>query len=297
MKKYEDGVYDITNEEYHASAGVSRSQLMLLDKSPYHFWYETMSGEAKKKEPTPAMVIGSAFHTLLLEPEKFTHEYCIKPILQKMPPEVLMKEVGKEQYEQVKSARNIVRERNNTLTEEFNEVSQGKTVLTQDQFYGLRVMVDNIKKHDIVQTLLDDAVFEKSIYWTDEETGLQFKARPDIWSPKMVVDLKSTNDTNIHAFMRSSMNYGYYLQAGMMLEACRALKKPFDVFATLACEKEAPHVPAVFLMNEQALNFGVDQFNTYKRKLKACIDSNQWPAYTIQELGIPKYLTNQEEAQ
>lgn len=273
MKKYEDGVYDITNEEYHASAGVSRSQLMLLDKSPYHFWYETMSGEAKKKEPTPAMIIGSAFHTLLLEPEKFNQEYAILHKIDRRTTK------GKEEYAA------------------FEEMVGTKTILSEDQFADLRVMVDNIKKHDIVQTLLDDAVFEKSIYWTDEETGLQFKARPDIWSPKMVVDLKTTQDANINAFMRSSMNYGYYLQAGMMLEACRALKKPFDVFATLACEKEAPHVPAVFLMNEQALNFGVDQFNTYKRKLKACIDSNQWPAYTIQELGIPKYLTNQEEAQ
>ena len=47
---YTDGVYDITNEQYHASEGISRSKLMLLDKSPYHFWYETMSGLADKQE-------------------------------------------------------------------------------------------------------------------------------------------------------------------------------------------------------------------------------------------------------
>ena len=78
-KLYKDGVYDISNEQYHASEGISRSKLMLLDKSPYHFWYETMSGFAEKQESTPAMNIGSAFHTMLLEPAKFQMEFAVAP--------------------------------------------------------------------------------------------------------------------------------------------------------------------------------------------------------------------------
>jgi hypothetical protein len=288
---YTDGVYDITNEQYHASEGISRSKLMLLDKSPYHFWYETMSGLADKQEATPAMNIGSAFHTMLLEPVNFQREFCVKPKLEVLPPAVLMKDVGKEQYEQVKAARTIVQNRNHELMEEFKQYSEGKILLTDEQFSKVSKMVELVNRHEIVTTLLDEAVYEQSIFWTDKETGLQFKTRPDIWSSKMVVDLKTTNNASAHSFMRSALEYGYYLQAGMAHEACKALGKPFDMFVILACEKEAPHVPAIYIMKDDALQFGINQFTTYKRKLKKCLDENKWEGYLVQELAVPKYAT------
>lgn len=265
--KYNDGVYDISNEQYHASEGISRSKLMLLDKSPYHFWYETMSGLAPKQEATPAMNIGSAFHTMLLEPAKFQLEFAIAPKVDRRTKQ------GKEEWDL------------------FSQVSEGKIILSDDQFAKIGKMVELVSKHEIVTTLLDEAVFEQSIYWTDKETGLQFKTRPDIWSSKMVVDLKTTNNANLYSFSRSALEYGYYLQAGMAFEACKALGKPFEMFVILACEKEEPHVPAVYIMKDDALKFGIEQFNTYKRKLKDCLDSNKWEGYLVQELGVPKYAT------
>lgn len=269
--RFEDGVYDISNEQYHASEGISRSKLMLLDKSPYHFWYETLSGLAVRKPATPSMNIGSAFHTLLLEPNKFSSEFAVSPAVDRRT------SAGKEVWAA------------------FNEQNSHKIILTADQYEQVLVMVEHINKHEIVQTLLDEAVFEQSVYWTDEETGLQFKTRPDIWSSKMVVDLKTTTDANPHSFTRSALNYGYFVQAGMAYEGCKALGKPFEMFVILACEKEVPHVPAVFMMDDEALQFGIDQFNSYKRKLKKCLIENKWPGYPVQELSVPKYATITED--
>lgn len=269
---YKDGIYDITNEQYHASQGISRSKLMLLDKSPYHFWYETMSGLAEKHESTAAMNIGSAFHTMLLEPEKFQMEFAVSPKVDRRTKQ------GKEEWEL------------------FSQISEGKIILSDDQFVKVNKMVALVSKHEIVTTLLGEAVYEQSIFWTDKETELQFKTRPDIWSSKMVVDLKTTNDASAYSFMRSALNYGYYLQAGMAFEACKAIGKPFDMFVILACEKEAPHVPAIYIMKDDALQFGIDQFTSYKRKLKKCMDENKWEGYVVQELAVPKYaMINDEE--
>lgn len=263
--KYKDGVHNISNEQYHSSEGISRTQLMLLDKSPYHFWYECLSGMAEVKESTPAMNIGSAFHSLLLEREKFSNEFGVLPRVDRRTKQ------GKDQYN------------------EFIESNIGRILLTDDQFFKVEQMVALVSQHEIVTTLLGESVFEQSIFWTDVETGLQFKTRPDIWSSKMIVDLKTTNDASPYSFTRSALNYGYYLQAGMAYEACKAIGKPFEMFVILACEKEAPHVPAVFIMHDEALQFGVDQFNMYKHKLKECLDTNNWPGYPIQELFVPKY--------
>ncbi len=81
--KYDDGVHIISNDEYHNSEGISRSRLMLLDKSPYHYWYEMLSGMAEGKTATRALNIGAIFHTLLLEPELFAKEYVVKPDIEK----------------------------------------------------------------------------------------------------------------------------------------------------------------------------------------------------------------------
>jgi len=269
---YQDGVHNISNDEYHSSDGISRSQLILLDKSPYHFWYECLSGMAEVKESTPAMNIGSAFHTLLLEPEKFSKEFSIFPRVDRRTKQ------GKEEYDS------------------FMQCNNGKILLTDDQFFKVEQMVALVSKHEIVTTLLGEAVFEQSIFWTDQETGLQFKTRPDIWSNKMIVDLKTTSDASPHGFTRSALNYGYYLQAGMAYEACKAIGRPFEMFVILACEKEAPHVPAVFILDNDALQFGVDQFNLYKHKLKACMDSDSWPGYPVQELSIPAYAIEEKAA-
>lgn len=67
MKKIkEPGIYKLSNEEYHDQEALNKSGLVQLSKSPAHFneWYN-----APNEEPTNAMVIGTATHTAILEPD------------------------------------------------------------------------------------------------------------------------------------------------------------------------------------------------------------------------------------
>lgn len=77
------GIYlGMTNEEYHADEAVGSSSIKVLIERPYRYWY------ARNKPPTPvlkkkpnikesvAKKFGTAYHTLILEPEKF--DYKIK---------------------------------------------------------------------------------------------------------------------------------------------------------------------------------------------------------------------------
>jgi hypothetical protein len=67
------------------------------------------------------------------------------------------------------------------------------------------------------------------------------------------------------------------------------------MFVILACEKDAPHVPAIYIMKDEALQFGINQFTTYKRKLKKCLDANKWEGYLVQELNVPTFALNSLE--
>ena len=63
-----NGHVQMTNEEYHSSEDISKSDLDAARKSGLHF---LLKKTGPKQKPTPAMRIGSAFHALTLEPELF----------------------------------------------------------------------------------------------------------------------------------------------------------------------------------------------------------------------------------
>lgn len=70
------GIYEgISNAEYHGGEGVSKSGLDLVRRSPLH--YKSVRDSANDNEPTPAQAIGTAAHSIILEPKEFAKEYCL----------------------------------------------------------------------------------------------------------------------------------------------------------------------------------------------------------------------------
>lgn len=74
------GIYaDIPNEDYHHGPGTSNSDLKLVRQgSPLHlFMRKRAANDNAPKVSTPAQMIGTACHALLLEPDVFTRDYCL----------------------------------------------------------------------------------------------------------------------------------------------------------------------------------------------------------------------------
>lgn len=73
MESIEPGAYyDITNEQYHTGPGVSSSGIKKLLDCPSKYKHEYLDGN--RKEPTRELILGTAFHTKLLEPGLFHKE-------------------------------------------------------------------------------------------------------------------------------------------------------------------------------------------------------------------------------
>ena len=64
-------------EDYRNNEAFSRSQLFKLSKSPAHFKYALENPEVE----TPALAFGTAFHSYVLEKDKFDNEYIVAPKL------------------------------------------------------------------------------------------------------------------------------------------------------------------------------------------------------------------------
>lgn len=63
----------LTNTAYHATSGISASQVKLLLDNPYRFLHN------ESKAQTQDMLLGSVIHKLILEPEHFDDEYAVSP--------------------------------------------------------------------------------------------------------------------------------------------------------------------------------------------------------------------------
>lgn len=263
---YKPGIYTISNEEYHSSDGLSRSKLLTLRKSPYHFWYEYLNAGYIKKPETDALILGSAFHTMIMEPAYFLSRYAV---MDKVDGRT---KVGKE------------------YIENFKQIHKNKTILSVEMFDQLLTMQSAFSQHPQANQFIDEGNIEQSLYWTDEETGLLCKCRPDIWHHNMIVDLKTTDSAAYRDFQMSAYKYGYHIQAAMMQEAFKHLfDKLMTSFVFIACEKKEPFAIATYILDEEAIAQGAAEFKRLLQRYKHCIENNEWPSYEPQLLTLPSY--------
>jgi exodeoxyribonuclease VIII len=288
------GVFDYSNEQYHSSEGISRSQLWVFKQLPRKYWYQYLSGQYQRTS-TQAFTLGSLAHTLILEPHLFHEEYCLKPELEEMPPALLLKDVGREAFDQSKIDREEVKNRNDALKKAFEQNIESKTVITKDELELAQNMKDSIYANKAARNLIENAKIEKSIYFRDEKTSLLLKTRPDVWNGSIVCDLKTTNDASLSAFQNSAFKDGYFLQAAMMFEGLKSINEAFDKFVFICVEKKPPFSTALYVIDNDALQYGLNLMRKTLDDFKECLDKNEWPDYGAQILTVPAYAKREQE--
>ena len=239
----------LSNEAYHALKAVSPSQIKVLARSPLHYFDQFLAEDREKKEPTPAMQVGTALHTAVLEPELWDATVAV-------PPHTFDRrtKVGKE------------------LAAEFERESAGKIVLTPDDADRVRRMADAVHKHPAAKFLLElPGRREPSYTWKDPATGLECKTRPDWHSEdrRLVVDVKTTRDASREEFAKSIANFDYHVQAALEAEQ----------FLSLAIESERPYAVAVYPASGALIAAGQRRFEAAMTLLAECWASGVWPGY------------------
>lgn len=240
------GVYDISNAEYHASEGISRSGISELKKSPLHYWDRYLNADREQSEPSQAMILGSAIHTLVLEPDNFLNEFAVSS------------KVGR--YWQA-------------------EDSEGKQIIRADDLEKAQLIANSILEHPKAQALLNGANIEKSIYWEDAGTGLLCKARPDIWNAAIgvVCEIKTTREANLNGFAYMVRTGDYHIQAAMQLDAIYfATGEKINSFVFIAAPTSRPFKPYACMLDEAAIEAGRREYKDALKVARKCIDSGKW---------------------
>lgn len=262
----------INNEEYHSLKDyISRSAIMDYARSPYTYWAKHLNPNRPKIEPTPAMIFGTAFHTLMLEPDLFDKKYIVKK------PPVLLKEVGKKAYEEYKK-----------YVSEFEDA--GKTLLSSEDGERLWAMQAVFNRNTQAKGLSEGAQYETSYFWQDRDSGLMLKARPDILHENMIIDLKTCSDASPRAFQNSMVANGYHVQGAMIRDGVEAIQgRRIDNVINICIETKYPFNMAIYVIENGAIDEGERKYKDILLALKTDINDNDFSDYGVQQIGLPKW--------
>jgi len=269
-----NGIIKESNREYHLdSEYISKSVLAKMAICPQYFkWYLE-----NEQEKSADLILGSAFHKIVLEPKDFDNEFAV------MPPIDRRTSAGREQY-------------NNFIAE-----SEGKEIITQDDYNTICEMRDSILNNRYARALINGYT-EQSMYTTDELTGEGVKARPDVWrnvkDRVVITDLKSCKSALMNDVTRDVVKYSYDLQAYMYsLIASQVLNVPMENidFIFIFCEKKAPYLINITQADENVLKRGETLFRQYIGMYHECKETDNWYGLNgemgvINNLSLPDYL-------
>jgi exodeoxyribonuclease VIII len=278
----------MTNEQYHADPAISRSGLILFAESPYKYWAEYINPNRPPKKSTPAMEFGSAFHSLVLEPEKFRDEYIVAQELQKLPKVGLLKNLGRPEFDRQKAERAKIEFINDALTQEWLERAEGKIILSLADWQQLTEMRDALRDHEEAWALIGGAKYEQSYFWQDPGSGLMVKSRPDILHDNIIVDLKTCVSASPRAYQRSMVDGGYHIQAAMVRDAIRTVEgREVSNFLNLCIEKTYPYAIGIKIISQEALDEGERFYKEKLLEMKCAIENNLFPSYEPEEVDLP----------
>ena len=166
------------DEHYYGEFGqnfLSNSDVGKLIKNPSDF-HKPMG------DKSVPLVVGGAFHTMMLEPHKFEKNY---PIVDT-------------------SSRN---------TKVYREAADGDVLLLQKDFENLEEMCDKINNNDLITGVIRGEGVEVEIPAIKEICGEWWKGKADVLNhnDKLIIDLKTTAD--LSKFHQSARRYNYDSQA------------------------------------------------------------------------------------
>lgn len=273
-----DGIYtDISIEDYHANkTHVSATQIKYAKTSLKHFdWY--CSGKLDKPQ-TSAMGFGNAFELALLsENKEFLERVAVRP------EQDWIDECMK--IEDYKNPRNTNHYK--ALATEFEEKNKGKYHIQEtgpESFEVIEEMLSSCYQDTIIQTLIKNTEYQLSIFWTDPETGVKLKTRPDICKRKknVIVNLKTTLDGSPQGFNKDANKYDYYLQAAIEIRGCLAtgVLESLDKYYWLVVEKVPPYCATIYEFAELDIAAVMDNLDFLLNKIAKARAESKWPGYS-----------------
>lgn len=294
------GLVQMSNEQYQAADGVSKSQLdtisPLMFGSPLNHWDRYINPDREPQDYKHCFAVGDGTHKLVLEPGTFEKIYAVGFDKSQHPdaldtvadlkkecsvhglmvsgskPELvdrLMKEAG------VPASRIIL-----ALDREHAKTIAGRIPMPARDYKNMMSMLRAINADKFAASLLRNAQVEQSFFVTDEN-GVLRKCRTDLIPEggEIIGDLKTTEDVSKAGFGRTIAQRRYHVQAAWYLDILKLLygSDAPQYFAFIAAQKNRPYDVAVHYLTDDQIAEGRRLYQIDLALLMQCREANYWP--------------------
>jgi hypothetical protein len=180
---------------------------------------------------------------------------------------------------------------------------QGLIPILAKDYAVAEAMAEAVRQHPIAGGLFAPGTgrAELSLFWTDRETGVRCRVRPD-WLKELpglvlAADYKSCRDANPEAVSRAIRDYSYHQQDAFYTDGIWAALDPADVRFVFAFQsKTAPYLITVRELAQQDRDIGRARNQRALRLYADCQRTGIWPDWTgpvteIPQISMPSYDT------
>jgi len=253
--------YDLPAAEYHARPEISKSGLDKIAQFPALY----LAHKNRPPQPAEELVIGSATHTLILEPEKFEQEFIVAPAgMDRRTKE------GRAAFAQLEDS--------------------GKQILSASQYELVSGMALSVRSNPVALDLISGGHAEVSFDSILEDVPT--RGRCDyLRSDGVVIDLKTTKSASKRGFAKSIAEYRYHVQAAIYTDLLEANGLFVPEFIFIAVEKTYPYASAIYKLDQDALDLGRALYRRDLATYKHCMEMDEWPGYPeeVVTLSLPSW--------
>lgn len=247
----ETGICKLTVPEYDAVRAVRSTALkVIVNKSAKHYRHE----ESQKKPPNAGMILGTATHAALVEPEVYQRDVVVSPL------------AGK------KSA----------AWDAFVLKHPGKLPIIQNDVEVIDNVVRAVRADPYASRYLV-GLPEMSIIWIDPLTGMQCKARADLLDESdprnpIIVGFKTTRELG-PVFDRQIDQFLYQLSWAFYREGYYRVRGVWPEMVEIVAETQAPFDVAVYRVEDETLEAGTTLFRGALNTIAECRKTGAWPGF------------------
>lgn len=252
--------YGMPFTEYKHLQGLNNSTLKtILDRSPMHAKW----AQEHEREASDSQLLGSAFHSLILEPGNFSEQYYHQSIPKNL-------KAGKE----------------------LAEANEGRIGLTNGIWQKIMAMKESLIKHPKYDEIFGSSTKEVTIQNTLNvgSVSLPVKCRYDFLDTHTGIrgDLKTTTNASPRGALYSVRDYRYHMQAswyGRLLFMEEIVR--YGPFIFVFVETEPPFGVGIYTLSEKLMQEGHELCQAGLELYAYCQQFDEWPGYNenIEELG------------
>jgi hypothetical protein len=240
---------------------LSASAMGHFERSPEHFIQYRLT----PYDPSDAQEVGTAFHVLLLQPEKFAEKVAVLNLEERPDKEMTMASKANRAWKQ-----------------QFEAINAKKAIISVPDYENVQRMVEKVRTLPHVMELLGytRAKYEVPYKWFRK--GVELNGILDVDSDEFVLDVKKTRDAEPRKFSRSIFDYGYDLQGACYQDAKAGGKLRFGNYLPyyiLAVEDTPPYGVSLHRLSKDVLDSAFENYLKLIDLFALCVQNQQWPGY------------------